>query len=105
MMMKARISNKIYIENPTSAIVTYAETLEVSNPAYINAVRMGSYKARYIQPKLKLYERHGDTLILPFGTLAHVWKDIRSDYALDFVPSKPIGMKGSKNYTIIRRKP
>lgn len=93
--MKARISNKIYIEKPSIAVEEYARTLEVDNPAYINAIRMGSYKARYIQPKLKLYERHGDTLILPFGTLVYVWKDIRSDYTLDFTPSKPIGMKGN----------
>lgn len=93
--MKARISNKIYIEEPSIAVEEYARTLEVDNPAYINAMRMGSYKARYIQPKLKLYERHGDTLILPFGTLSHVWKDIRGDYTLDFTPSKPLEMKGS----------
>ena len=82
MMMKARISNKIYIEEPSIAVEEYARTLEVDNPAYINAMRMGSYKARYIQPKLKLYERHGDTLILPFGTLSHVWKDIKASYTL-----------------------
>ena len=95
--MRTIISNKIYIDNPTTEVMEYAENLEVNNPAYLNAIRLGSYKARFIPPKLKLYERKGDTIILPFGTLSDIWKDIKTDYTLDFTPSKPLGMQGSVN--------
>lgn len=93
--MRARISNKVYIEKPSKEVLAYADTLKVPNPNYINAMRIGSYKARFIPKELLMYERSGDTIALPFGTLSHVWKDIRNDYALDFSPTQPNGMRGS----------
>ena len=95
--MKAKITNKIYIEKPTEEVMAYARTLEVPNPNYINAMRVGSYKSRFIPKTLQLYEKKGDTLILPFGTLSHVWKAIKGDYTLDFSPTMPLEMKGGIN--------
>lgn len=83
--MKTVISNVITIDNPSQMLRNYArENLELPNPEYEKKLRMGFWIGR--TPKLlKLYEWHGDSLILPFGTMKDIWPLIRNDpYTMDF---------------------
>lgn len=74
--MKTRIANRIYIEDPTPEIKQWAkENLEMPNPEYTKKERMGLWLGR--TPKtLRLYEKDGNTLILPFGVCREIWTKI-----------------------------
>lgn len=75
--MNTRIANRIYIEDPTKEIRTWAkENLEMPNPEYTKKERMGFWIGR--TPKvLRLYERDGDVLILPFGVVREIMPMLR----------------------------
>lgn len=89
------LTNKIYITEPSREIADYAETLYVDNPNWIIAQRTGNPRARFIPKKLCMYERRGNTIVLPFGTLHHVWKFIKDTrYSLAFTPTMPLNMSG-----------
>ena len=70
--MQVTISNNIKIQNPTTEIIEWCKTnLKIDNPDYAKKVRMGFWVGntpRY----LHLYEVHGDTYILPYGTLKQI---------------------------------
>lgn len=70
--MVVTVSNNIIIENPTSEIIQWCkQNLKLDNPEYIRKSRMGFWLGK--TPKyLYLYEVHGDTLVLPYGTLSDV---------------------------------
>ena len=70
--MQVTISNNIKIQNPTHEIIEWCKTnLTLDNPEYAKKVRMGFWLGN--TPKhLYLYEVHGDTLVLPFGTLKQI---------------------------------
>lgn len=70
--MQVKISNNIKIQNPTSEIKQWCKTnLTIDNPDYAKKVRMGFWVGN--TPKtLNLYEVHGDTYILPYGTLKQI---------------------------------
>lgn len=65
--MNTKISNRIYIEDPSIAVDRWAkDNLQFPNPEYEKKQRMGFWVGR--TPKtLRLYEWNGGTLILPFG--------------------------------------
>ena len=71
--MQVTISNNIKIQNPTTEIIEWCKTnLTIDNPDYAKKVRMGFWVGntpRY----LHLYEVHGDTYILPYGTLKQIY--------------------------------
>lgn len=71
--MQVTISNNIKIQNPTTEIIEWCKkNLTIDNPDYAKKVRMGFWVGntpRY----LHLYEVHGDTYILPYGTLKQIY--------------------------------
>lgn len=70
-MMKAIVSNKITIQNPTKGIVKWCkENLTIANPDYYKKQQMGKWTGN--TPEfIYLYEKDGDCLYLPFG----VWNE------------------------------
>ena len=70
--MQVTISNNIKIQNPTTEIIEWCKTnLKIDNPDYAKKVRMGFWIGN--TPKhLLLYEVHGDTYVLPYGTLKEI---------------------------------
>ena len=70
--MQVTVSNNIKIKNPTPQIIEWCKTnLTIDNPEYAKKVRMGFWVGN--TPKtLNLYEIHGDTLVLPYGTLKQI---------------------------------
>ena len=70
--MQVTISNNIKIQNPTTEIIEWCKSnLKIDNPDYAKKVRMGFWVSK--TPKyLNLYEKHGDTLVLPYGTLKEI---------------------------------
>lgn len=120
--MKTTISNRIYIQNPTKEIQLWAkEYLKFPNPAFEKRQRMGYWTGR--TPKeLRLYERDGDTLIVPFGVCRELMpllrrgeiecrflQDKEIDYGepvplYDYQKAACVVMAGAK-YGILKSKP
>ena len=70
--MQVTISNNIRIQNPTSEIIEWCKSnLVLDNPDYAKKIRMGFWVGN-TPKKLYLYEEHGDTYILPYGTLKEI---------------------------------
>jgi superfamily II DNA or RNA helicase len=95
--MKAKISNNIAIENPSTQIQQWAnDNLVITNPDYYAAMKLGR-NVRWMPQNIKLYETRGGTIILPFGTLKQVWKFIEKDYTPEFAPNIPASIQGDIN--------
>lgn len=79
--MLIEVSNTLTVENPTPEMVQWCKrNLTIPNPEYAKKSRMNLWLGN--TPKvLSLYETRGTTLVLPFGTLRLLPKDI-SDKAL-----------------------
>lgn len=75
--MNTKIANRIYITDPSPEIKAWAkENLQFPNPEYAKKERMGFWTGK--TPKeLRLYERNGDTLILPFGVCRDIMPMLR----------------------------
>ena len=70
--MQVTISNNIKVQNPTTEIIEWCKTnLTIDNPDYAKKVRMGFWVGN-TPKKLNLYEVHGDSYILPYGTLKEI---------------------------------
>jgi len=91
--MNTRIANRIYIEEPSEEIQSWAkENLKFPNPEYEKKQRMGFWVGK--TPKeLRLYEWNGNTLILPFGVCREimpmlkgtgVYCDFRQDNVIEY---------------------
>lgn len=83
--MKVTVSNNIRITDPSPEIVDYCKhNLAIANPDYAKKARMGFWMGN--TPKiLRLYEVHGDDLVIPYGCLkaiAPMLKDavVESDF-------------------------
>ena len=96
--MRLIISNNIRVKQPTQAVIDYCKKeLVIDNPDYINAQRLGLY-SRNIEPKLSLYAKSGNDLILPFGCIRHLWGlDKHIDIDLQFAPFIASHMHGCIN--------
>lgn len=96
--MRLIISNSIRVKQPTQAVIDYCKKeLVIDNPDYINAQRLGLY-SRNIEPKLSLYAKSGNDLILPFGCIRHLWGlDKHIDIDLQFAPFIASHMHGCIN--------
>lgn len=91
--MNIKISNRIYIEDPTDAVVRWTHVnLKFPNPEYIKNERMGYWNGRTPR-ELRLYEWDGNTLILPFGVCRdimpllngyRVYCDFRQDNVISY---------------------
>ena len=79
--MLIEVSNTLTVDNPTPEMVLWCKrNLTIPNPEYAKKSRMNLWLGN--TPKvLSLYETRGTTLVLPFGTLRLLPKDI-SDKAL-----------------------
>ena len=98
--MNTKIANRIWIEDPTDEVKTWAkENLKFPNPDYEKKVRMGLWVGR--TPKeLRLYEWDGNKLVLPFGVCREImpllrgtsiYCDFRQDNVIDY-GSKSMGL-------------
>lgn len=66
------VGAQIRVKNPTDAFMSYCRMyLEVDNPEYIKKQRMGKYLGK-TPMRVKLYERDGDELVLPYGCLTDI---------------------------------
>lgn len=86
--MKIRVTNRLIISDPISAIELYCEKeLVLDNPDYYKRNRMGKYTGN-IPSKIWLYEQMGRELWLPFGCLQDVWNihPVKSDYIYEIQP-------------------
>lgn len=74
--MLIEVSNTLTVENPTSEMVLWCKrNLIIPNPEYAKKARMGFWLGD--TPKvLFLYEVRGKTMVLPFGTLRSIPKEI-----------------------------
>ena len=85
--MKITIGAKIIVEDYTEEILDYAiKNLRYPNPKYYLNERIG-LKNWNVPKEIVMYEKKGNTLLLPYGTLRDIWPLIR-DYprTLDFKP-------------------
>ena len=80
--MLIEVSNTLTVENPTPEMVLWCKrNLTIPNPEYAKKSRMNLWLGN--TPKvLSLYETRGTTLVLPFGTLRLLPKDISDDIAI-----------------------
>lgn len=70
--MKTKISNMIYIEDPTDEIEQWAETnLRFPNPEYAKKERMGLWLGRTPR-ELQMHSWAGHTLVVPFGVCREI---------------------------------
>ena len=75
--MNTKIANRIFIEDPTDEIRKWAtENLKFPNPEFLKKERMGFWTGRTPR-ELRLYERDGNTLILPFGVCREIMPMLR----------------------------
>ena len=84
--MRVTVSNVLAIENPTPEVTAWCKkNLTLPNPDYQKKMRMHLWTGNTPQ-KLALYEWHGNTLILPFGTLRRLSQIAPQDtvYESDF---------------------
>ena len=88
--MEITVSNKITITNPTPAMLEYCKALTLPNPEYHKLQNLGKWTGNTPR-EIVLYERVGDTLILPFGCINGVRARMGKDDAFkcDFSPIRP----------------
>lgn len=97
--MKVRISNRLYIEQPTSAVKAYCQkNLVLDNPDFYKAEKQGRWTGN-IPRKIMLYEIHGVDYWLPFGCLQDLWRihPYKSDYINEISPIEPIKYESGIN--------
>ncbi len=70
--MKVTIGSTITVENPSQELIRWCkQNLKIKNPEYAKKVRMSFWVGDTPQV-LFLYERRGNSLVLPFGTLRQI---------------------------------
>lgn len=90
--MNVTVSNVLTIENPTQdALMWCKRNLTITNPEYAKKARMHFWLGN-TPPTLILYERHGDTLILPFGTLRNLPDCITQESTFQSAFSTPVSV-------------
>lgn len=82
------VSNTLTVTDPTQEMLMWCKrNLTIPNPEYAKKARMGLWLGN--TPKtLSLYETRGNELVLPFGTLRSIPKDIsdKAVFTSDFAP-------------------
>lgn len=93
--MQILISNDIKVKDYNLALLDYCKNnLVVSNPEFFVAQSMGRYLGN-IQEKLYLYEKRGNEIVLPFGTIKNIWNIIKEhDITTDFADLNSLSMNG-----------
>ena len=93
------VSNDIKIKNPSPLIQRYAEQeLRLDNPEYYKKEALGYYTGA-TEKTIDLFARDGDTLVLPFGVFADLWKIVKANnlpYSIktDFAPMQESNLQG-----------
>lgn len=89
--MEVIVSNKIVVKNPTSELLNYCRGLRVANPEFHKKERMGLWLGNTPRD-IVLYEKMGDTVMLPFGCLNYVWRKYQdtSHFKRDISPLRPV---------------
>lgn len=76
--MNIYISNKILVKDYDNYVMAFCKNnLEFDNPDFIKKEAMGKWTGA-TQRKLILYEKIGKDMILPFGCVNQLWKDLRN---------------------------
>ena len=91
-MSVIKVSNVLTVENPTKGILDWCrKNLVFTNPEYAKKARMGFW-LRDTPKTVSLYEIRGDTLVLPFGVLKSLPKEITdaSTFVSEFAPPQKI---------------
>ena len=91
-MSVIKVSNVLTVENPTKGILDWCrKNLVFTNPEYAKKARMGFW-LKDTPKTVSLYEIRGDTLILPFGVLKQLPKEITdaSTFVSEFVPAQKV---------------
>lgn len=93
--MKIAVSNTLTVTDPTKEMLTWCKrNLVISNPEYAKKARMGFWLGD--TPKtLSLFEFRGNELILPFGVLRSLPKEVTDNAAFksNFKPPRVIDFK------------
>ena len=73
------VSNVITVDNPSAELLTWCQqNLKLKNPEYAKKQRMHFWVGN--TPEwLYLYEVHGDSLVLPYGTLRNILPMVNTD--------------------------
>ena len=109
--MQVTISNNIKIQNPTTEITEWCkENHTIDNPDYSKKVRKGFWVGNTTK-KQYLYEVHGDSLILPYGTLKEITPMLQgSSVKTDFIDpisidyDKPISLYSYQEIAVNKAK-
>ena len=93
--MQIAVSNTLIVTDPTPDMLMWCKrNLTISNPDYVKKARMNLWLGN--TPKtLSLYETRGNELVLPFGTLRSIPKDIsdKAVFTSDFKPPVAVDFK------------
>ena len=74
--MLIEVSNQLTVSNPTDELMLWCKNnLTLSNPEYSRKVRMNLWVGN-TPPKISLYETRGKELVLPYGCLSLIPKEI-----------------------------
>ena len=90
--MRVKVSNVLTVENPSKEILNWCrKNLVFTNPEYVKKARMGFW-LRDTPKTVNLYEIRGDTLVLPFGVLKSLPKEITdaSTFVSEFAPPQKV---------------
>lgn len=96
--MKVKVSNEIIVEDYTPNVEKFClNNLVIDNPDYYMAEKMGRYLGN-IEKEIYLFEKRGNALVLPFGTIKDLWKILDNpDFIVDFPSLMPLKMTGNIN--------
>lgn len=84
--MEIIVSNKITIKDATPEVQRWCEReLILSNPDYYKKERMGKWTGD-TSPKIVLFEKNGNDLMLPFGCIVNLWNGFgnKAQFRADF---------------------
>ena len=99
-MMKIKVSNKIYIQDPSLSLIEWChKNMVLDNPDYYMAEKMGRWTGN-IEKYLYLYEYNGSKLILPLGVWVRIWQPFisgKAELEQDFSPYSPLMLQGGIN--------
>lgn len=96
--VKVVVSNVLTVTDYPESVVEWCEKeLRIANPEYAKKLRMHLWLGNTPRT-LSLYEKHGEALILPFGTLRRFPEFAPSDteYAPGFTRASPVDYKGTE---------
>ena len=88
--MTITVNNQLRVERPSPALEDWCKkNLIVANPEYGKKVRMHLWLGN--TPKwLQLYERDGETLVLPYGCLRSIIEFMDEQDAIEVVMPTPV---------------